>query len=60
MRKLPDQVGSEVPPRRRVVERTFGGTTRRRVRDPDKRPGVSGAMIHPGLGALLFRRVAHP
>jgi transposase len=45
-----------------VVERTFGWMTRwrRLVRDDEVRIGVSEAMIHLGLGALLLRRVAHP
>ena len=62
VRKLPDQKGFQVLPRRWVVERTFGWMTRwrRLVRDYEKRLDVSDAMIHLGMGALLLRRVAHP
>lgn len=62
VRKLPDQKGFQVLPRRWVVERTFGWMTRwrRPVRDYEKRMDVSDAMIHLSLGALLLRRVAHP
>jgi putative transposase len=62
VRKLPDQKGFQVLPRRWVVERTFGWMTRwrRLVRDYEKRLDVSDAMIHLSLGALLLRRVAHP
>lgn len=62
VRKLPDQVGFQVLPRRWVVERTFGWMTRwrRLVRDYEKRLDVSEAMIHVSMGALLLRRVANP
>jgi len=62
VRKLPDQKGFQVLPRRWVVERTFGWMTRWRslVRDYEKRIDVSDAMIHLSMGALLLRRVAHP
>lgn len=62
VRKLPDQVGFHVLPRRWVVERTFGWMTRwrRLVRDYEKRLDVSKAMIQVSMGALLLRRVAHP
>jgi putative transposase len=62
VRKLPDQKGFQVLPRRWVVERTFGWMTRwrRLVRDYEKRLDVSDAMIHLSMGALLLRRVAHP
>ena len=61
-RKLPDQVGFQVLPRRWVVERTFGWMTRwrRLVRDYERRCDVSDAMIHVSMGALLLRHVAHP
>ena len=61
-RKLPDQKGFQVLPRRWVVERTFGWMTRwrRLVRDYETRLDVSDAMIHLSMGALLLRRVAHP
>ena len=62
VRKLPDQKGFQVLPRRWVVERTFGWMTRwrRLVRDYEVRMDVSDAMIHLSMGALLLRRVAHP
>ena len=62
MRKLPDQKGFQVLPRRWVVERTFGWMVRwrRLVRAYERRLDVSDAMIHLGMGALLLRRVAHP
>ena len=62
VRKLPDQKGFQVLPRRWVVERSFGWMTRwrRLVRDYEMRLDVSGAMIHLSMGALLLRRVAHP
>ena len=62
VRKLPDQKGFQVLPRRRVVERTLGWMTRwrRLVRDYEVRLYVSDAMIHLSMGALLLRRVAHP
>ena len=62
VRKLADQKGFQVLPRRWVVERTFGWMTRwrRLVRDYERRLDVSEAMIRLSLGALLIRRVAHP
>lgn len=62
VRKLPDQKGFQVLPRRWVVERTFGWMVRwrRLVRDYERRLDVSDAMIHLGMGALLLRRVANP
>ncbi|WP_424137039.1 IS5 family transposase [Roseomonas chloroacetimidivorans] len=62
VRKLPDQTGFQVLPRRWVVERSFGWMTRwrRLVRDYEVRLDVSDAMIHLSMGALLLRRVAHP
>ena len=62
VRRLPDQVGFQVLPRRWVVERTFGWMARwrRLVRDYRKRLDVFRAMIHVSMGALLLRRIAHP
>lgn len=62
VRKLPDQKGFQVLPRRWVVERTFGWMTRwrRLVRDYEKRLDVSGAMINVAMGSLLLRRISHP
>ena len=62
VRKLADQKGFQVLPRRWVVERTFGWMMRwrRLVRDYERRCDVSEAMIRVSLGALLLRRIAHP
>lgn len=62
VRKLADQQGFHVLPRRWVVERTFGWMMlwRRLVRDYERGLDVSDAMIHLSMGALLLRRVAHP
>lgn len=62
VRKLADQKGFHVLPRRWVVERTCGWTVRwrRLVRDYERRCDVSEAMIRVGTGALLLRRVARP
>jgi len=62
VRKLLGQKGFQAPPRRWVVERTFGWLMRwrRLVRDYEVRLDVSDAMIHLSMGALLLRRVAHP
>ncbi len=53
--------GFEVLPRRWVVERTFGWTTRwrRLVRDYEERIDVSEAMIYLALGSKMLRRIAH-
>ena len=53
--------GFEVLPRRGVVERTFGWTTRwrRLVRDYEERIDRSEAMIHVALASLLLRRITH-
>ena len=62
MRKLPDQKGFQVLPRRWMVERTFREMTRwrRLVRDYEKLINVSDAMIHLSMAAPLLRRIAHP
>ena len=62
VRKLSDQKGFQVLPRRWVVERTFGWMVRwrRLVRDYERRCDVSEAMVRVGMGALLLRRIAHP
>ena len=61
VRRIDDQPGFEVVPRRWVVERTFAWLTRwrRLVRDYEKRIDVSEAMIHVAMGSLLFRRISH-
>jgi putative transposase len=54
-------MGFEVIPRRWVVERTFACMTRwrRLKRDYKERIDCCEAMIHPALGSLLLRRIAH-
>ena len=61
VRKMEDQQGFEVLPRRWVVERTFGWMMRWRclVRDYEQRIDVSKAMIQVAMGSLLLRRIAH-
>jgi putative transposase len=60
VRKMENQKGFEVLPRRWVVERTFAWMTRwrRPVRDYEQRIDVSEAMIHVAMGSLLLRRTA--
>jgi len=62
VRKLANQQGFQVLPRRWVVERTFGWMARRRrlVHDYERRCDVFGAMIHISTGALPIRGLAHP
>ena len=61
VRRIDNEPGFKVLPRRWVVERTFGWMTRwrRLVRDYEKRIDVSKAMIHVALGSLLLRRISH-
>jgi transposase len=61
VRKMENQKGFEVLPRRWVVERTFAWMTRwrRLVRDYEQRIDVSEAMIHVAMGSLLLRRISH-
>ena len=61
VRRLDDEPGFKVVPRRWVVERTFGWLTRwrRLVRDYEQRIDVSEAMIHVAMGSLLLRRITH-
>jgi transposase len=62
IRRRHDQMGFQVLPRRWVVQRTFGWTTRwrRLVRHYEKRIDVSEAMILVALGGNPVRRNAHP
>ena len=62
VRRHEDQVGFAVLPRRWVVERTFGWMVRwrRLVRDYERRPDVSEAMVYIAMGGLLIRRIADP
>jgi len=62
VRKMADQKGFQVLPRRWVVERTFSWMTRwrRLVRDYERCTDMSEAMICVSIGTLLLRRVAHP
>ena len=61
VRRMEEQQGFEVLPRRWVVERTFGWMIRwrRLVRDYEQRLDVSEAMIHVAMGSLLLRRISH-
>ncbi len=61
VRRIDDESGFKVVPRRWVVERTFGWLTRwrRLVRDCEQRLDVSEAMIHVALGSLMLRRISH-
>jgi len=61
VRRVDDQKGLHVLPRRWVVERTFGWMMRwrRLVRDYEQRIDVSEAMIQVAMGGLLLRRIAH-
>ena len=61
VRRLDNEPGFKVVPRRWVVERTFGWLTRwrRLVRDYEQRIDVSEAMIHVAMGSLLLRRITH-
>ena len=61
VRRIDNEPGFKVLPRRRVVERTFGWMTRwrRLVRDYEQRIDVSEAMIHVAMGSLLLRRISH-
>ena len=62
VRRIDGEPGFKVLPRRWVVERPFGWTTRfrRLVRDYEERMDVSKAMIFVAMGSLLVRRLAHP
>ena len=59
--KMEGQKGFQVPPRRWVVERSFGWTMRwrRPVRDYEQRIDVSEATIQVAMGSLMLRRIAH-
>jgi putative transposase len=61
IRRIDDEPGFKVLPRRWVVARTFGWLMRwrRLVRDYEQRLDVSKAMIHVAMGSLLLRRIAH-
>ena len=62
VRRIDQEPGFKVLPRRWVVERTFGWIVRwrRLVRDYEQRLDVSEAMIHVAMGSLLLRRISHP
>lgn len=61
VRRIDNEPGFKVLPRRWVIERSFGWMTRwrRLVRDYEQRLDVSEAMIHVAMGSLLLRRVSH-
>ncbi len=60
VRRINDEPGFRVLPRRWVVERTLAWLTRwrRLVRDYEARLDVSEAMIHVAMGSLLLRRIS--
>ncbi|CAO3425903.1 Transposase [Azospirillum argentinense] len=59
MRRLGEQKGFHVLPRRRVVERTFGWLMRwrRLVRDCEARIDVSEGMICVAMSSNMLRRL---
>ena len=59
VRRLKDEPGFNVLPRRWVVDRTFGWMTRfrRLVRDFEQRIDVSNTMIYVAMGSILLRRL---
>jgi len=59
VKRIDDEPGFKVLPRRWVVERSFGWMTRfrRLVRDYERRIDVSEAMIYIAMGAMLLRRL---
>lgn len=61
VRRIDNEPGFKVLPRRWVVERTFGWMVRwrRLVCDYEQRLDVSEAMIHVALGSLLLRKISH-
>ena len=61
VRRIDNEPGFNVLPRRWVVERTFAWMTRwrRLVRDYEQRIDVSEAMIHVAMRSLLLRRITH-
>jgi transposase len=61
VRRIGQDLGFKVLPRRWVVERTSGWMMRwrRLIRDYESRIDVSEAMIHVALGSPLLRRIAH-
>ena len=61
VRRIDNEPGFRVLPRRWVVERTFGWLIRwpRLVRDYEQRLDVSEAMIQVAMGSLLLRRISH-
>jgi putative transposase len=61
VKRIENQDGFKVLPRRWVVERTFGWMIRwrRLVRDYEARIDVAEAMLHISMGSLLLRRISH-
>jgi len=61
VRRIDNDPGFKVLPRRWVVERTFAWLTRwrRLVRNYEARIDVSEAMSHVALGSILLRRISH-
>ena len=61
VRRIGEEPGFKILPRRWVVERTFAWLTRwrRLVRDYEQRLDVSEAFIHVAMGSLLLRRICN-
>lgn len=59
IRRLAEQKGFRVLPRRWVVERTFGWLMRwrRLVRDYEARIDVSEGMIYVAMSSIMLRRL---
>lgn len=60
VKEHPDQVGFTVPPRRRVVERTFAwlGRNRRLAKDAEATIASATAFLDAAAVMLLARRIA--
>jgi putative transposase len=61
VRRIDQEPGFKLLPRRWVVERTFGWMVRwrRLVRDDEARLDVSEAFIHVAMSSRLLRRISH-
>ncbi len=59
VRKRPGQHRFEVPPKRRVAERTLAWITahRRLARDHERKPAISETFIHWAMIRTMLRRV---
>ena len=61
VRRISQEPGFKILPRRWVVERAFDWMVRwrRLVRDHEVRLDLSEAFIHAAMGSLLLRRISH-